>query len=79
MSDNESPSFQRKINVTSNLRSLHHSQFPPAVLTRPQGVTRQLPPGVSSNEHYCGNDNDDNYGSFFFPFNFVNLITLWLY
>ena len=79
VTSNESPSFQCKINVTSNLRSLHHSLFPPAVPTRPQGVTGQLPPGVSSNEHYCGDENDDDYGSFFFPFNFVNLIALSLY
>ena len=79
VTSNESPSFQCKINVTSNLRSLHHSLFPPEVPTRPQGVSGQLPPGLSSNEHYCGDDNDDDYGSFFFPFNFVNLIALWLY
>ena len=66
MTSNESLSFECKINVISNLRSLHYSLFPPAVPTRLLGVSGQLPPGVSSNEHYC--DDDDDYNCYFFSF-----------
>ena len=75
VTSNESPSFECKINVISNLRSLHHSQFPPAVPTRLLGVSGQLPPGVSSNEHYYDDDDDDYNGHFFF----LLTLLIWLF
>ena len=39
VTSNESSAFECKINVISNLRSLHYSLFPPAVPTRLLGVS----------------------------------------
>ena len=75
VTSNESSSFECKINVISNLRSLYYSLFPPAVPTRLLGVSGQLPPGVSSNEHYCDDDNDD-YNCYFF---FLLTLSIWLF
>ena len=75
VTSNESLSFECKINVISNLRSLHYSLFPPAVPTRLLGVSGQLPPGVSSNEHYCDDDDDDYNGHFFF----LLTLLIWLF
>ena len=75
VTSNESSSFECKINVISNLRSLYYSLFPPAVPTRLLGVSGQLPPGVSSNEHYCDDDDDDYNGHFFF----LLTLLIWLF